>query len=181
MIFLVSCTQQNKITVDENKGDYFTKQNADAFAVKQASTGLEKGHMAPDFVLKTIEGKKIELSGLRNKNPALVYFWTTWCPYCKRDLHNVQSIYSEYKDEVEFIAVDMDSHDDAEKIKKYSSKYKLDGVDFAQFNEDVVKKYQVVFTSTKYAIGKDGSIVYKGSGSLTEEQWRVLFDALLGT
>jgi len=141
-------------------------------------TSLNKGQIPPDFKIETIEGKEMKLSDFKDNKPILLYFWASWCPYCKEDLGIVKDIYPKYADKVTFLAVDLDTGEDADLIRKYSERMKLQGIDFAQGNEQILSNYNVIYTTTKYAIGKNGTIVYKGSGVFTKEQWKVLLDGL---
>ena len=44
---------------------------------------LKVGDVAPDFTLADIQsGKDVKLSDYRGKT-VLVFFWASWCPYCK--------------------------------------------------------------------------------------------------
>ena len=139
---------------------------------------LNKGQIPPDFQIKTIEGKEIKLSDFKDNKPILLYFWASWCPYCKEDLGVVKDIYPKYADKVTFLAVDLDTGEDVDLIRKYSERMKLQGIDLAQGNQQILSDYNVVYTTTKYAIGKNGAIIYKGSGVFTKEQWEVLLSGL---
>ncbi len=50
---------------------------------------------APDFSLKDLEGKVFKLRALRGK-PVLIFFGTTWCPSCRKELASYKEIYQIY-------------------------------------------------------------------------------------
>jgi len=52
-------------------------------------TGLTQ---APAIALTTIEGKRIELTGLRGK-PVLVNFWATTCPSCVKEMPELMALH----------------------------------------------------------------------------------------
>src|SRR3989338_11258252 len=81
-------------------------QSVEKQANEQSSAGIEKGQTPPDFTISTIEGKEIKLSQFRDDKPILLYFWATWCPYCKQDFNVVRNIYPKYKDQVAFLSID---------------------------------------------------------------------------
>ncbi|MCX5680735.1 MAG: redoxin domain-containing protein, partial [Candidatus Omnitrophica bacterium] len=45
-----------------------------------------EGKSAPEFILSTLTKKDIKLSELRNGQPAMIFFWATWCPSCRETL-----------------------------------------------------------------------------------------------
>jgi len=49
-----------------------------------------------DFTLKDLDGKKVTLSQLRGKI-VLVNFWATWCPPCRKEMADLDLIYTHYK------------------------------------------------------------------------------------
>ncbi|MBI1936342.1 TlpA family protein disulfide reductase [Candidatus Woesearchaeota archaeon] len=152
--------------------------NANAVA-QQASIGIDKGNIPPDFEISTVDGRQYRLSQFKEENkPILLYFWASWCPYCSQDFGVVRNIYPNYKDKVTFLAIDLDLNEDEELIGKYKETKGLDGIDFAVGRQNVLSDYAIRYTTTKYAIGKNGLILYKGSGVFDESQWRILLDGL---
>lgn len=144
----------------------------------QSRFGIEKGQFPPDFTIKTIDGKELKLSQFRNDRPVLLYFWATWCPFCRQDFTVVREIYPKYADKVTFLAIDLDTSENSEIIKQYKGRMKLEGIDFAEGNANILSNYQITHTTTKYAIGKNGAIIYKGSGAFNEKQWELLLSGL---
>jgi peroxiredoxin len=49
-----------------------------------------------DFTLKDLNGKKYTLSQLRGKI-VLVNFWATWCPPCRKEMADLDLIYTHYQ------------------------------------------------------------------------------------
>lgn len=169
VVFISACTSSNV-------GHQIATGNV---VEQQANVGIEKGDIPPDFIIKTIEGKQLRLSQFREENkPILLYFWATWCPFCKRDFSIVKNIYLKYTDKVTFLAIDLDTSETANYIQQYKNEMGLDGIDFAQGNSKVLSDYQITHTTTKYAVGRSGVILYKGSGVFNEQQWETLFNAL---
>src|SRR5271156_5222659 len=50
-----------------------------------------KGKTAPDFSLKTLDGKDVKLSDQKG-SVVMVDFWATWCPPCRASLPHVQKV-----------------------------------------------------------------------------------------
>ncbi|WP_267902155.1 peroxiredoxin family protein [Lentibacillus cibarius] len=68
------------------------------------TVGLQKGNIAPDFELTTLEGEQVSLSDYRGQRVVL-NFWASWCPPCKAEVPDLQKFY-ENKD-VEILAVNL--------------------------------------------------------------------------
>ena len=166
--FISACSPQNQLT--------------DSFISEQASFGINKGDIPPDFAITTIDGKQYRLRQFKEENkPVLLYFWASWCPYCSKDFDIVKNIYPKYADKITFLAIDLDLNEDSELIKNYKSRKSLNSIDFSVGKENVLSDYAIKYTTTKYAIGRDGLILYKGSGVFNEQQWEILLNGLVNS
>lgn len=67
------------------------EQTSDQTAVAQA----EIGQPAPDFTLKTLDGKSVSLSSLKGK-PVVVNFWASWCHFCAQEAPDLEAIYKQH-------------------------------------------------------------------------------------
>jgi len=140
--------------------------------------GINQGNLAPDFTVKTIEGKTLQLSQLTNDKPTVLYFFATWCPNCARDLAAVKDVYPQYSDKVNFLAIDLDSRESDAQIASYKQRMNLANVDFAGSDRSILADYNVVYTTTKFFIGKGGTILNKGVGGIDANTWHQVFQSL---
>ena len=146
--------------------------------VNNVKTGINVGDNAPKFSVTSIDGKEIKLSELtKNKRPLVLYFFAAWCPFCTEELKNLKSVYPDFSSKVDFVAVDLDLAENLEVIKNYRDKRGYFG-DFAPGNRQILSDYGVSYTTTKYAINRNGIILYKASGILSDDNWRTLFSEL---
>ena len=91
------------------------------FDSKYATDLVKAGSMAPDFKMKTVDGKTFKLSKLRGKYVVLD-FWASWCPDCRRDIPEMLRMYDHFRGKgVEFVGVSFDT--DAQKWKNALQKY----------------------------------------------------------
>lgn len=106
---------------------------------------IKPGTLAPDFCMKSPEGKDIRLSAFRGKYVVLD-FWASWCPDCLRDMPDVQNMYRKYHAEgVEFIGVSFDTNKAA-----WQSALKRFGIEYTQCSEMV--KMRESKTAAAYGI-----------------------------
>jgi len=141
--------------------------------------GKSQGFKAPDFTVTTTEGNKIKLSDVTAQDkPVLVYFMATWCPYCRQDLTVVNRVYPKYKDLVEFIAIDLDLTENAQQLDNYK-KTGNHNFNLAPGNPQVLTDYGIRGTTAKFAVSREGIILYSGYGVLNDNQWGIIFDGLI--
>jgi peroxiredoxin len=54
------------------------------------------GHLAPDFVLTTLDGREVRMSDYRG-HVVFLNFWATWCGPCKVEMPAMERLYREYR------------------------------------------------------------------------------------
>ena len=127
---------------------------------KYATELIKAGTQAPDFKLKTPEGKTFKLSQLKGRTVVLD-FWASWCPDCRKEAPEVVRLYKKYQPlGVEFVGVSMDT--DVEAWKKAIGQY---GIEYTQVSElkkfretDIAKAYGVNWIPSMVVIGPDGRV-----------------------
>jgi len=145
-----------------------------------SSVGLEIGDKAPDFSVTTSDGQILRLRDFTSqKKPVILYFWATWCPFCRAEMKTLDSIYPMYKDRVSLVAIDLDTGETLEQIRDYKLQNHHDWI-FTNGNVDILKNYNIRSTTTKYVIDSNGFIVTKGVGIISEDKWHQAFKMALG-
>ncbi|HLQ50973.1 MAG TPA: TlpA disulfide reductase family protein [Terriglobales bacterium] len=88
-------------------------------APPEEASSLKAGSTAPDFELKTVDGKPVKLSSYRGK-AVLLNFWATWCGPCKIETPWLVDFYKQYQPNgLEIVGIAMDSeHDEIPKFVK---------------------------------------------------------------
>jgi len=54
------------------------------------------GHLAPDFILQTLDGRDMHLSEYRG-HVVFLNFWATWCGPCKVEMPAMEKLYREFR------------------------------------------------------------------------------------
>ncbi len=139
-------------------------------AKPQAPASDEK---AADFTLPLLDGNNITLSeALKNKKAVLV-FWTTWCPYCVKEVPAVESFYKKNSNVAQVIAINL--QESAQKVKSFVEKNAITYPVALDAQGTTAKLYGVRGIPTIVAIDKDSKILYYGH-SIEEMENNVNFN-----
>jgi peroxiredoxin/rhodanese-related sulfurtransferase len=69
-----------------------------AIAANAGARAAAVGEAAPDFTLKTHDGKSLTLSNLKGKRGAVLVFFATWCPGCMEEVPAVKKFVDASRD-----------------------------------------------------------------------------------
>ncbi len=141
----------------------------------------EEGHLAPDFTLKTLEGKTLRLSELQGKKVVLINFWATWCPPCRVEMPTLQKIYSEYKGKgFEILAVNIEP-DANQEIREFMKELRLTFPVLLDPDMKVTRNYRVFGVPVSMLIDHQGIIRAKDFGyrDWTDKESRGQVESLL--
>jgi peroxiredoxin len=117
---------------------------------------------APDFVLYDLNGNKFYLSDLKGKKQAILFFWTTWCPHCRRQLSAVNNLHHRLKDKnVEVLAIDVGERPN--KIKEFIDNRPIAAPILLDLDKSVAMAYGVRGVPTFTVVDLDGSIKFSGN------------------
>ena len=70
-----------------------------------SSASANSAELAPDWSLESADGETVRLSEEVIKQPTILFFWATWCPYCKALMPHLQSMRLEYGNDVKILAI----------------------------------------------------------------------------
>jgi len=89
-------------------GRYLARKPGPGLAAPAGLTGDVKGALAPDFELKTLDGKLVRLSQYRGK-AVLLNFWATWCGPCTIEMPWLVELQKQYGPQgLEILGIAMD-------------------------------------------------------------------------
>ena len=128
---------------------------------KYATELVKVGTAAPDFKMKTPEGKTLQLSKFAKGKTVVLDFWASWCRDCRKDAPEVVRMYEKYRQHgIEFIGISMDT--DVEAWKKAIGQF---GITYPQVSElkkfketDIAKAYGVNWIPSMVVIGPAGQV-----------------------
>lgn len=133
-----------------------------AFALQQPK------QKAPNFALKTAEGKTVELAKLKGK-VVLVNFWATWCGPCRKEMPDFVDVYNRQKTNgFEIIGVSLDE-EGWEVVRPFLTQYKINFPVVVGDGKLANAYGGIEYLPTSFLIDRNGFVVDKHVGMLPKE------------
>lgn len=137
-------------------------KSADAEAFRP----LEVGADMPAYAAITLAGDTMNIGGAGA--PTVVNVWATWCTSCREEMAALDSLETEFKARgVRVIGVSVDQGR-VEKIRQYVESNRLGFAISHDPAGDIQRLYQVVGVPATFVIGKNGQLLWKHTGNITE-------------
>ncbi|MGD2058541.1 MAG: TlpA disulfide reductase family protein [Anaerolineales bacterium] len=117
-----------------------------------------QGFLAPDFTLKSLDGKQITLSDFRG-DPVVLNLWASWCPPCRAEMPEIQQVYDQYHGRgLQVLAVNMTYQDGIASAESFVNEYGLTFPIPLDTNGVVGEKYQMRALPSTFFIDGEGVI-----------------------
>lgn len=124
----------------------------------QRAPGMAVGSLAPDFNLKDTQGRNVRLSDFRGRKAVMLIFSTTWCPQCRKQVPDNNSVYSRYRNKgLEVFHIDIEEPPDRVTafIKKYNVQYPV----LLDRSGKVGEQYRIVGVPAYVLVDRAGKVV----------------------
>ncbi len=113
--------------------------------------------LAPDFTVKTLDGREISLSQLKGK-VVLLDFWATWCGPCRESIPHLIQLYKSYRENgFELVGMNLDKKGDEEDVRRFIKAMDIP-YPVVVAPEDVARNYRVTGIPATFLIDKQGRI-----------------------
>ncbi len=162
-LVLLIASSVNLFCFDKNAGN--TRSNNAEIAIIKLD-----GNKAPDFALKSFDGKTVKLSDYKGK-VVIIDFWATWCPPCRKGIPDLISIQNEYKNDVVIIGISLDGEKTLKDVPGFVKSYAIN-YPIVYGNEKVVTDYGgIEGIPTAFLVDKKGNIVDKHVGLVPKDTY----------
>lgn len=119
------------------------------------------GNLAPEFELAKLDGTTVSFEDLQGE-PAVIVFWTAWCPSCKEEAPEINKLAAEFGGKgARVLGVNIGEGEARvrEGIKDFGIEYDV----VRDTDSKVAKRYGVVGTPTIVFLDRDGITRYAGN------------------
>jgi peroxiredoxin len=168
----VGSSDDTAVEDDTMSGNSITSPSPDTGeseeVVESDEVGLERGEIAPDFEVTTLDGEQAKLSDYRGER-IMLNFWATWCPPCRAEMPDMQKLYEE--EDVVILAVNMTASESSEEdVAEFVADFELTFPIPMDQDDDLLETYQIVAYPTSYMIDSNGRIQFVALGAMNHEQ-----------
>jgi TonB family protein len=128
------------------------------------------GRPAPDFRLRDLDGKDVQLASLKGK-VVLLDFWATWCGPCRVTMPMLNNLFKQFQQK-EVVIVGINEGEDPQTVSNFIRKNRYEyPILLTARGDPVIESYLAHALPTMVIVDKNGVIAdYKmGSGSSIEE------------
>lgn len=118
------------------------------------------GQLAPDFELKSLDGKQVSLSSFKEKY-LFVDFWASWCAPCRAENPHIVKAWQKFKGndfQILGVSLDEEKQDWISAIKKDKLTWQHVS-DLKRWQSSVVPLYGIRAIPTNVLIDKEGKII----------------------
>jgi rhodanese-related sulfurtransferase/peroxiredoxin len=128
------------------------------FLAEPYSKAISVGDKAPDFTLRTHDGKSLTLSKLQGKRGAVLVFFATWCPSCMAEVPQVKKFVDASKDK-DILVYGVNLQQEQRIVDNFVKSYKVNYRILMDLQGEAGKKYGV--RGIPYIVGIDANGVVK--------------------
>lgn len=119
--------------------------------------GFLNSASAADIILNDLNGKAVNISAPCGK-PTILFFWTTWCPYCQKEIKGLNEMYPQMQKEgIAVFAVNIG--EPASTVQKFFISHALSFGVLLDKDGAAANKYNILGVPTYVFIDKSGRLI----------------------
>ncbi len=117
---------------------------------------LVSGEPAPGFELQRLGQGRVALDELSGSVVA-VRFWADWCPFCRREMRELEPVYQRLRDQgLEILAVNVGQ--DPENVRRFVERVGYSYPTLLDSDSAVARRFGVIAIPVTYFIDRDGIV-----------------------
>jgi cytochrome c-type biogenesis protein len=151
----------------------------DLAAASDATVGLQVGDIAPGFESITDTGQPIRLADTRG-DIVLLNFWATWCGPCRIEMPVFERIYNQHRDDG-FTIVAVNNGETPADVQAFRDEFdeRLTFPVAMDETATIQQRYNIFSYPSTFLLDRDGTILARHFGPLTDDQIEAMVDDAL--
>lgn len=138
----------------------------------------QPGHQAPDFQAETFSNDQFQL-GQAPKHGTVLYFWTSWCPYCQATSEAMETAHQTHGNEVNIVGVNASQHDRLSEAEQFIDRNELHFTNVKDEDGAITRAFFVPPVPTTVFIDANGVMTYRKTGAISTSELEVEIQSLL--
>lgn len=126
----------------------------------------EEGKPLPNFSLPLLDGGEVSGTQLRGK-PLFLNFWATWCPPCRREMPEIQSLYNKLGRDIYFLLINQ--ADPPQAVKAYLEQNGLQMPVALDIDGQLSENWGINFLPTSIFVDAKGHVCRLHVGQITKD------------
>ena len=134
---------------------------------------------APNFTLKSLDGKNLKLSEMRG-DVVLINFWASWCGPCRQEMPLLNALHKKYQP-LGFTVLGVNVEENTDDARGFLNNFPVVFPVLLDSKNKVSKQYDVVAMPTTVVVDRDGNMrfLHKGYKPGDEKAYRQMVKKLI--
>ena len=119
--------------------------------------------------MEDAQGNTVQLSDFLGQKPVFLNFWASTCPPCKQEMPDIQALYEQYGDQIQFVLVNVGAamNDTREKAESYLEEEGFTFPVYYDVDYQAITTYGINSVPFSFFIDDQGNVVTYGRGMLS--------------
>ncbi|MBI5602117.1 MAG: TlpA family protein disulfide reductase [Deltaproteobacteria bacterium] len=134
----------------------------------KAEAGLRIGDIPPRMILNDLKGTPFNLPGAFKGKVALIHFWASWCPSCRKEMILLETIHQHYGPKG-ILPCSIDVGETKEAAQQYLRNVKITYPVLLDPRSSTARQFGVSGIPTSYVLNRETIIRFKILGEPNQE------------
>jgi cytochrome c biogenesis protein CcmG, thiol:disulfide interchange protein DsbE len=127
------------------------------------------GDPAPEYAAVSLAGEPVSLQELRG-NVVLMNVWATWCPPCRAEMPELQTLHERHADEgLVLVGVSIDARGERAQVQQFLRDHGITFPIWLDPDERVTSTFRTIGVPSTFLIDREGQVVWRHVGPITAD------------
>ncbi len=143
-----------------------------------AEGAVKIGDIPPRADLLDLKGRKVSLPDDLKGRVGLVHFWASWCPYCRKEILAIESLFQQFKSKG-FLPYSINVGENTAAVEAYLASLKVSYSIPLDADSSTAKRYGITGIPSTFIVDRGGLIRIKILGEINKDELNKRVSALM--